>query len=261
VPDELDRVCDLFAEIWQERPGERAMTPVVLRALAYADNYVSMALLDGKLVGACVGFFGLTQPDGEWELHSHIAGVTAAARGRSIGFALKLHQRAWALARGVQRVSWSFDPLIRRNAYFNLAKLGTGVRSYHAHFYGQMSDSINDGDESDRLIADWMLVDDRATRAAAGVPVLLDPQRLVHDGATVALSVGTHGDPEPGDASGHLLLVATPPDIEALRRSDKDLGIAWRVALREALGDQLARGARVVGFTGDGSYVLERKHG
>src|SRR3712207_7442617 len=65
-------------------------------------------------------------------------------------FRSKLHQRAWAIARGVHEVAWTFDPLVARNAWFNLTKLGARATEYLPNFYGPMDDGINGADESDR---------------------------------------------------------------------------------------------------------------
>src|ERR687886_297223 len=113
---------------------------------------VAAAITGTRLVAASAGFF--TAPP-ECALHSHITGVAPTDAHRGIGFALKLHQRAWALARGVRLVVWTFDPLVARNAWFNLAKLGALPTAYLESFYGAMSDGINAGEESDRVLVDW----------------------------------------------------------------------------------------------------------
>jgi predicted GNAT superfamily acetyltransferase len=113
--DELTAVIGLFDEIWAPEDGNSLMHVDLLRALTKSGNYVGGAfdLGSGKLLGACVGFFG---PPAHAELHSHIAGVVPAGLGRSVGYALKLHQRAWALRRSVAVIAWTYDPLICRNA-------------------------------------------------------------------------------------------------------------------------------------------------
>ena len=103
-------------------------------------------------MGAAAGF--LAEHDGP-ALHSHLAAVAPAARGLGAGAAIKFHQRQWAAARGLRTITWTFDPLIRRNAWFNLAKLGAAVEAYLPDFYGRMDDGINDGDATDRLLVVW----------------------------------------------------------------------------------------------------------
>ena len=255
VVDE-QRVCALFRRIWSEDPANAALTPVVLHALTHAGSYAAVAESDGELLGACVGFFGVV--DGGWELHSHIAGVTAQARGRSVGFALKTHQREWALERGVDRVTWTFDPLVRRNAYFNLTKLSARPRGYLVDFYGPMADAINAGDESDRLDMEWRLRDERVASACAGRPQEPDADALLADGAVVGLSADDKDVPVPGEVDASTVLVGVPADIEWMRGADRSRAVAWRHALRDVLGGLLADGAVVTGFARPGWYVVQR---
>jgi predicted GNAT superfamily acetyltransferase len=252
-PAELTDVCALLADIWQEKPEDRAQTPVMLRALSYGGNYVSVATCAGELVGACVGFFSVAE---QWELHSHIAGVTASMRGRNVGFALKAHQRAWALGRGLDTINWTFDPLIRRNAYFNLCKLAARPRTYLVDFYGPMSDGVNTGDHSDRLLLAWSLASEPVARACAGEHDELNLRML--DGPSVVLGPDETGQPRLGVARSRLVLVGIPQDAELLRAQDPTGARRWRLALREVLGGLLDEGADVIGFARDGWYLVDR---
>src|SRR5207237_5804729 len=107
-------------------------------------------------------------PPSDLHMHSHILGVVPQNERHGLGFDLKQHQRQWCLARGVKVIEWTTDPLVRRNAYFNLTKLGAEAPEYFVNFYGQMRDGINAGEESDRLLIRWHLDSDRAAAAAAG---------------------------------------------------------------------------------------------
>lgn len=249
--DELAAVCRLFQDIWRPPPGSPLATTELLRALTKAGNYLAGAYEADRLVGACVGFFG-APADGT--MHSHIAGVDPAVAGRSVGFALKLHQRAWALRRGVGAIAWTFDPLVARNAYFNLAKLGATATEYLPDFYGGMADEVNGGDETDRLLVHWALGAPMVVAACAGRPFV-----VLHDDAAVALGRTPSGAPEVGTLEAPTLLVAVPTDVAALRAADPDLAKEWRVAVRDVLGGLLAAGARVAGFDRAGWYVLTRE--
>lgn len=253
---EHGRICDLMRLIWSEDPNDPSITPLLLHAMSYAGNYVVVAEADGDLVGACAGFFGLI--DQEWELHSHIAGVTANARGRRVGFALKTHQRAWALHRGLGRISWTFDPLVRRNAYFNLSKLAARPRAYLHDFYGPMNDGINAGDETDRLVVEWRLLDEPVVRACSGRPEEPDVGGLLANGAVIGLSVGEDGHPVSGTVEGRTVLVGVPADIERLRAIDRPSALAWRRGVRDVLGGLLGEGATITGFDRAGWYVVQR---
>ena len=245
----IREACRLLDRVWQPEPGNPLITPELLRVFAHSGSYVVGVHQDGRMVGACLGFLAATG------LHSHIAGVDGGVRGRSIGFAVKLHQRAWSLAHGITTVTWTYDPLISRNAYFNLAKLGAVPSEYLTDFYGPMNDQVNVGTESDRLLVRWDLTGERAARAASGRPHAVDPDA---PGAVVALDAKPDGRPVIGRSDGTPVLVGVPPDIEALRRTAPGTAREWRPALREVLGGLMAEGLTVTGFTRDGWYVIDR---
>ncbi|WP_370950228.1 GNAT family N-acetyltransferase [Amycolatopsis sp. cg5] len=248
---ELAAVCGLFESIWQrEEPGAGPVTPELLRAMVASGNYVSGAFDNGELLGACFGFFGSPAKSA---LHSHIAGVSSKGMGRGLGFALKLHQRAWALGQGVDSISWTFDPLIRRNAYFNLTKLAADPAVYLPNFYGKMRDTINGTGDTDRLMVTWDLLSEPVRAAASG-----EPRQVLPAGEAVLLA-DADGRPVLTPSDAPLVLAGVPADIEAVRRADPALGSAWRVALREVLHGLMADGAKVVGFDRAGWYVVSKE--
>ena len=117
-PAEMQRMVTLFNQVWG------TTTPLVgtelLRAVQHAGGYVAAAYLGDQVVGASLGFLGrhLDQPS----LHSHVTGVLPGVRRTGLGRAMKLHQQAWAADHGLAWVTWTFDPLVRRNAWFNIAR-------------------------------------------------------------------------------------------------------------------------------------------
>lgn len=255
---EMDR---LFGRIWQYAPGEGPIGVELMRALSHAGNYVAGAYQGTQLVGASVAF--LSAPPG-LALHSH---VTGAGQGRGIGFALKQHQRDWAPARGLDRITWTFDPLVRRNADFNLTKLGATLEEYHSGFYGTMRDAINASDDSDRVLARWDLGAPHVIAAATGVRIPASRGGTSEPGGHTGtdaqapapvLAEGPDGRPLMLSADSSTVLVALPPDIEALRRSDPAAATSWRLAVREVLGGLLAEGAQVTGLHGRAGYVVDR---
>jgi predicted GNAT superfamily acetyltransferase len=251
---ELVMITELYDRIW--RPSTNPVVGTeLLRALNKAGNYVAGAFDGHELVGACVGFFAAPT---HTALHSHIAGVSPTVPGRHVGYALKLHQRAWALHNGTPLIEWTFDPLVARNAYFNIVKLGGVPAEYLPNFYGDMADGINGDDDTDRLLLRWELGAPRVVDACAGRFRLVDTEDARAAGAMIGLGRSDREEPLLGSTEADTVLVAVPHDVEALRLTDPGAAKAWRIAVREVLGGLLAGGARVTGFARDGWYVVQR---
>ncbi|MFH8251233.1 GNAT family N-acetyltransferase [Microbacterium sp. B2969] len=210
----------VLADVWG---GDRGgMPPNLMAALAYSGNYV-VGLYDGdRIVGASVAFFG---PPDTRSMHSHITGVLADHQSQGLGRLLKQHQREWAFARGVGRITWTYDPLVARNAHFNLRVLGARVTDYFVNRYGAMDDGINRGDETDRILVTWSM-------AAPAAP-----------------------EPDPEDVVG---AVEIPHDIETLRRESPMDAASWRLRVREGFLAHLAEGLVVAGFDDERGYLFVR---
>ena len=255
--DDLRRLADLFAVVWG-RPGKPPISSDILKALAHSGNYISGAFAEGRLIGGLVGWLGGAPPR-ELLMHSHILGVLPGSEARGLGFQLKQHQRGWCLARGVKLMEWTTDPLIRRNAYFNLTKLGAEGSEYLVDFYGQMDDGINTGDQSDRLLIRWRLDSAKAEAAAAGELAEPDIGKLQEWETTPILSAGARGEPVLQSSNARVLICQVPDDVVALRHEDPGLAREWRMALRQALEGALGRGYAITGATRSGWYVLEKR--
>ena len=224
--DQLQAARRLFEQIW--RPAGGDPPPI-----------------GGELLRALGHFFSAWPERG---LHSHITGVAPGGQHRGVGFALKVHQRAWAMARGLDLIGWTFDPLVARNAWFNLSKLGAVPTGYLEDFYGPMTDAINAGMASDRLLL--------ACQPRRRSPRLRQPRQPPPVPAEEALAVGRDLEPVVGATDAEAVTVAVPPDVEALGPERRR---AWRRAVRQVLGGRLAGGATVTAFLRHPDrYVVER---
>ncbi|WP_159500127.1 hypothetical protein [Microbacterium sp. 18062] len=237
----------VLTEVWGA--SDTAMIdPALLVAIAHAGNLVAVALVDGEPAGAAVGFCG---PPGT-PFHSHIVGLLPHSVGRGRGRAIKLAQRAWCLEHGIDAMTWTYDPLVARNAGFNIRSLGADVVEYLPDFYGEMTDAINVGHHSDRLFVRWDL------RAEPRVRATQEPTSLHGHLAVADVAGEPTGYVRPGDPSSRVL-VAVPADVSSLRQEDPGLARRWRLEVRAALRDLLARGWTVTDFTRSGHYELHRK--
>jgi len=189
---ELHEAVRLQQEIWGFSDVD--LLPVRLFVVATkVGGQVFGAFDGGTMIGFCVSIPGI-KPGGQYYLHSHMLGVRDQYRNAGVGRKLKLAQRDDALARGIQLVEWTFDPLEVKNAYFNIERLGAVVRRFVYNQYGITSSAIGGALPTDRCIAEWHLASRRVVNLLAGTP---DPRPAVEEAIVVPLVVGQmrHQDP------------------------------------------------------------------
>ncbi|HET7482437.1 MAG TPA: GNAT family N-acetyltransferase [Actinomycetota bacterium] len=248
-------VAALFDRVWG---GESVMPANLLRAVTHAGNFLSGAYAEGRMVGASFGFLGGGRDD--LHLHSHMTGVDPDLQRRGVGVALKLHQRAWALERGIPRVDWTFDPLVRQNAFLNLMKLGAEIVGYHVNFYGEMPDGINAGDESDRVLVSWDVGSERAARATGEGLAEPDIDAMRAGDVPIALDEDGSGGPVVNETlDGATLLCRVPESIVRVRAQDPGAARSWRLGLRATMGAAIDAGYRATAISRAGYYVLTKE--
>lgn len=249
---DLEAVVRLFGRIWLRPDGVPPVQLEVLRAIVMARSMVLGGFREGELVAGAVGFAGFV--DGQPHLHSHIVGVQPDLHGQGVGAVMKWHQRDWCLARGIEHVTWTFDPLVRRNAWLNVNKLGAYGTEYHPDFYGPMPDAYNAGLPTDRCVVWWNLTSARVREAATRHPAVPDMAQVRAAGAAVVLTVDAAGDPVAHHGGGPVLLAQLPAQIPIAR--DPDRALRWRLAVRDVMAPALRRGLALAAVTRDGWYVL-----
>jgi predicted GNAT superfamily acetyltransferase len=238
---EFERMVDLEIAIWGVSPRD-ALPANMLRALSSHGGLVLGAYDDNRLVGLAVAFRASSSI-----LWSHMAGVHPDYQGRGIGWQLKRIQREWALENGCTEIRWTFDPIQRGNAHFNLHLLGAQSNLYHDNYYGEMDDDINRGMPSDRLEAIWELYDAR-------VIALMEGKFLPEVDLTniPAFSI-TNPQPDNLDHLPHCVNIAIPRELAPLRESGTLLEA--KLHLRSLMHRLFERGYRAVDFV-NSAYVL-----
>jgi len=221
--EDLNIARDIFDITWALDNGTE-ITPNLLQAMVHSGAYLSGAFIGDKCVGAA---FAFPATSGGLHLHSHMTAVIDKYRDQGIGFSLKIDQWQWAKKNNYKEITWTFDPLVARNARLNLIKLGVGISNYYPNFYGEMPDALNAGDESDRVMASW--------KVAGKQPV--------------AKSVITN--PDESDT-----LIKIPEDILAIRNKDMSENLKWRHKVREEFMRAFEKGGKVVGFSANNEYVV-----
>ena len=223
LPDQdLGRM--IFDKTWAMDAGTE-ITPNLLQAMIHSGAYLSGAFVDGECVGAAFAFPATT---GGLHLHSHMTAVLDSFRDKGIGYALKVDQYKWAKQNNYKEITWTFDPLVARNAKLNILKLGVDISAYYPNFYGDMPDELNAGDESDRVMASLKVVGDTPTSRS----VISTPDKSA-------------------------VLIAIPDDIVAIRGKDLAENLRWRRSVRDEFMNALARGGKVIGFSANNEYVVQ----
>ena len=218
-----DSARKIFDITWSLDAGTE-ITPNLLQAMVHSGSYLSGAFIENKIVGAAFAFPATN--DG-LHLHSHMTAVLPEYRDKGVGYALKIDQWNWAKKNSYSKLSWTFDPLVRRNAKLNIVKLGVDISAYHPNFYGEMPDALNAGDESDRLMVSWS-TDLDAPKA----------RELITN-------------PEPSD-----ILIEIPEDIVAIRSKNQSESMKWRRQVREQFMAAFEKNGKVIGFSANNEYVV-----
>ena len=249
--------CQAAAELQREVWGND-YTDVVPATFLHVVDYVgglAAGAFDptGQLLGFVFGVSGVR--DGELVHWSHMLGVRTEARNLGLGRRLKEYQRDAMRAIGIRRILWTFDPLMAKNAYFNVSRLGASVIAYVPDMYGTTSSPLHLGMPTDRLIACL----DTASRAPVAVPMPLElPPMLTAFPRLHDVTVARHAQP-PASA-----LIEIPADIVGLLAKSPTGARTWRLAVRDYFQWALANDYVVVGVHREAAsnrsfYVLRRE--
>jgi predicted GNAT superfamily acetyltransferase len=226
---EMSLAVDLQQQVWGYTEIDLVPDQIFIVAKE-SGGQVLFAFDQAKPVGFALAFAAIH--DGTIYLHSHMVGVLPDYQNRGVGRLLKLAQREFAIARGINLIEWTFDPLQVRNAHFNLARLGAVVRRYLPNFYGRTSSPLHAGLPTDRLVAEWWI-------QSASVSDILSGKRRVpaSDGVRVSL----------------------PPTIGQILSTDAQEAEKIQTRLRTEFEQHFAEGLAAVGFEFDekqSSYLL-----
>ena len=151
---EFEACLDLQRQVWGFNDEDLVPTRLFIVAQKIGGQVIG-AFDDKKLVAFALGIPG--NRNGHLYMHSHMLAVDSGYRNAGLGRRVKLFQREDALAKGIELIEWTFDPLEIKNAWLNIEKLGAITRRYTINQYGMVSSSLQGGLPTDRLTAEWWL--------------------------------------------------------------------------------------------------------
>ncbi|RWR05134.1 GNAT family N-acetyltransferase [Siminovitchia fortis] len=256
---ELQKAVDLQVDTW----GREIVTALAqLVAAIHNGGCVIGAYDSDRMIGFVYGFPGITDISKKPHLVSHMMAVDSDYRNQGIGESLKRRQREWAIEKGYEKITWTFDPLEIKNGYLNLSKLGGYVRTYYVSYYGITQDKINKGMPTDRFLLEWDLLSEPVVNAGmkkekygniSDYPLALD--------FSIQDSLPVSGDVVRRDGE-KVLLVPAPKDIQALKNRSFELAYDWRMKIRQAIQALFSDGyVLVAAIPSDdvGYYILEKE--
>ncbi len=227
--EDYQKVVELEKEVWgYTDTADLAAVPILMIANRFGGAVLVAEEPSGRMTGFSMANLGWIpgnprKEDKKLFWWSHMTAVVDEYQNKGLGLQLKLRQRDEALASGIDEIHWTFDPLQRLNAHFNLHKLGVVVRSYEENVYGYSSSALHRGLPTDRFVAEWRLKADRVKAS-----------------------------------DENQVLVEIPQNINELRRTDLAAAKAWQDRVRAACQRYFREGYVITDFV-NGQYVLEKK--
>jgi predicted GNAT superfamily acetyltransferase len=259
-PEEMVKIEDLQRLVWPN--CETDVIPLhVLVTFAHNGGIVLGAYEGSELLGLLIGFPGLYHtPDGPRPKHcSHQMGVHPDARDSGIGMALKRAQWQMVRKQGLDLITWTYDPLLSRNGYLNIGRLGAVCNTYQREVYGEMRDGLNVGLASDRFQVDLWVNTRRVEGCMSDHPYPALTLKDIEDANVLNLySVDQNAQfIKPSTdylaPKGNLLTVEIPSDFLSLKAADFELARTWRILTREVFETCFSAGYLVTDFVYDTS--------
>ncbi len=255
TPEEFAMAEDVQKSAWGM--PDIMVTPKEIMIAMHHNGGLALGAFEAKrLVGMAIMFLG--KRSGKCFMYSHMTGVSNDVQSKGVGRRLKLAQREYASRNGYDLVAWTFDPIISRNAHFNLSSLGVIARNYFPNYYGPMNDSINFGWETDRILAEWWIQDAEIRSARAALDL-----RDAHSAIRVSESERGAAFVEEVLVNTHAktVLVRVPDDIVSLKRESIQEAQKWRESTRRVFLEYFSAGYSCLDFVereGGFYYVLQK---
>lgn len=260
--DEFVQVRDIQQQCWGFTQGE-GLYPPLLNTAAHNGGVVLGAFDGDRMIGFLFGFLGLHEGR-RLKLCSQTMGVLPEYRNEGVAARLKWLQREQTLARGIDLITWTYDPLEGPNARLNLHTLGGCAHTYQRNIYGENFGVLGRGLPSDRFVVEWWLNSERVTQRATGKPPPAEAECPI---VNPCIGQGNQRriasvDLDCDEAS---LWVEVPADMQAVKQLDMPLAIDWRLKTRLVFETYFTRGYHAIDFHSERDdtarrnfYVLKR---
>lgn len=157
---ELKQACQLYRGVFGYTGEDESLNPRMLSSLLkHSGSVVGAVDPSGTVLAFAYGWAAVETGDDAHIYHfSQAAVVSSVLQGQGVGRSLKRVQAAMADRYGAERMRWTYDPLLARNAHFNLDVLGARGRWYTPDAQGLPG--------TDRITVEWRFAGDDAPSSA-----------------------------------------------------------------------------------------------
>lgn len=256
--DELQAAETLQRQVW-DAPSTVIYQPMLI-SLVRNGGAVLGAFKEDRLIGILIGYLGMESPDADrpamanLKLVSQRMAIAPDFRNSGLGYEMKLAQRRFAMRHGIRLITWTFDPLLSRNAHLNVRKLGAVIYEYHRDYFGTAHAPLVAAESSDRVVAEWWVTSNRVEQRLSGRRAGLSIEQYLSGNARLLnpSGVAASGLPTPPELmeAPHtsVVLVEIPENFDDILKRDPALAVRWRQHSRVALETVLRAGYTATDF-------------
>ncbi len=272
----LNDVVELEKRVWNKEGYREVNAPMLYFELAYLTNGLVLTAFDDGLytkeekakmaeedpwyakdrpIGFLACFADFDRRGPFW--YGARMGVDRRYWDKNIGDELVKTLHECARERTIHRIRWTYDPLVSRNGYIYIHKMGATVKEIGFNYYSAVftSDEFNRGISTDRLIVEWQINSDRVrNRMERGIlPPLYDTSEITSENTVNDVEMDEQGLERPGEKlafnlTASPLFMEIPYDQDKLLRTDRSKAQLLRNRIRGLFMHYLARGYIVRGF-------------
>jgi chorismate synthase len=242
-PDEIRSGVEVIKKAW----GAIDLATILKDIITGIESNGGLVLIakdENKVVGISFGFIGYK--NSKLYFYSHMTGVVQDYRKKDVGKNLKLKQREWAKKQNIDLISWTFDPLQGLNSNFNLSKLGAIARVYLENHYGTMTDSLNKGLRSDRLVAEWYINSEHVEERLKGAKrsyfnlnnsIITKEEGVIRVIEDIDLNL-----------EDDTILIEIPKNIVSVKKSNPEAAVRWRALSAKVYEHYFSKGYALLDF-------------
>lgn len=261
--EELAAVEDIQRAVW-DAPSTVVYQHMLISFVRNGGSVLG-AVREGQVVGFVLSFLGAEDPESDrpamanLKLVSQRMAVLPEYRNTGLGYELKMAQRQHAIDKGIRLITWTFDPLMSRNAHLNIRKLGALVFQYYRDYFGTHESPLVTLHSSDRVLVEWWVTHNRVEQRISGKRGGLTIEQYVLGNARLLNPAlpGADGLLRPASSfaapENAIVLVEIPTNYDQMVERDPGLAMAWRQHSRESLESTLQAGYAITDFV-HGTY-------